>query len=184
MATKKVNVAVAGLGVLILASQTGAGRGFPLVILTHVVLVLPFLPPSADRAKVRDIGKRVLLAEAEGIIRKAIPYLQELLHRGDFCVIPEAQDAFEKKTDFMRVFIEDELIFDADAITPTRALSNALRRWRADAGHEHSRVTVAHLEPLLVEKGAGKITNNKIDGKSVKSVRGVRLVNVWKGQAA
>lgn len=146
-------------------------------------VVLPFLPPGADRAKVRDIGKRVLLAEAEGIIRKAIPYLQELLHRGDFCVIPEAQDAFEKKTDFMRVFIEDELIFDGDAITPTRALSNALRRWRADAGHEHSRVTVAHLEPLLVEKGAGKITNNKIEGKSVKSVRGVRLTNPWKGQA-
>jgi len=32
-----------GLGLLMLASQTGAGRGFPLVILTHVVLVLPFV---------------------------------------------------------------------------------------------------------------------------------------------
>jgi putative spermidine/putrescine transport system permease protein len=35
-----------GLGVLILASQTGAGRGFLLVILTHVVLVLPFVMRS------------------------------------------------------------------------------------------------------------------------------------------
>jgi putative spermidine/putrescine transport system permease protein len=35
-----------GLGVLILASQTGAGRGFPLVILTHVLLVLPFVMRS------------------------------------------------------------------------------------------------------------------------------------------
>jgi putative spermidine/putrescine transport system permease protein len=35
-----------GLGVLILASQTGTGRGFPLVILTHVLLVLPFVMRS------------------------------------------------------------------------------------------------------------------------------------------
>lgn len=146
-------------------------------------VVLPFLPPAADRVKVRDVGKRVLLAEADGIIRKAIPYLEQLLHRGDFCVIPEAQDRFEKKTDFMRTFIEDELVFDPTATTPTRVLSNALRYWRNETGHEHSRVTITHLEPLLIERGAGPITNNKIDGKSVKSVRGVSLVNVWKGQA-
>jgi putative spermidine/putrescine transport system permease protein len=36
-----------GLGVLILASQTNVGRGFPLVILTHVALVLPFVMRSA-----------------------------------------------------------------------------------------------------------------------------------------
>lgn len=146
-------------------------------------VVLPFLPPSAKRAKVRDIGKRVLLAEADGIIRKAIPYLQQLLARGDFMVIPEAQDRFEKKTDFMRVFVEDELVFDPNAITPTRVLSNALRHWRNESGHENSRVTIAHLEPLLLERGSGPITNNKIEGKSVKSVKGISLVNPWKGQA-
>jgi putative spermidine/putrescine transport system permease protein len=32
-----------GLGLLMLAAQTGAGRGFALVILAHVVLVLPFV---------------------------------------------------------------------------------------------------------------------------------------------
>jgi putative spermidine/putrescine transport system permease protein len=32
-----------GLGLLMLAAQTGTGRGFPLMILTHVVLVLPFV---------------------------------------------------------------------------------------------------------------------------------------------
>jgi putative spermidine/putrescine transport system permease protein len=35
-----------GLGVLILASQTGIGRGFPLVIFAHVVMVLPFVMRS------------------------------------------------------------------------------------------------------------------------------------------
>jgi putative spermidine/putrescine transport system permease protein len=35
-----------GLGVLILASQTGVGRGFPLVIFAHVVMVLPFVMRS------------------------------------------------------------------------------------------------------------------------------------------
>jgi putative spermidine/putrescine transport system permease protein len=35
-----------GLGVLILASQTNVGRGFSLVILTHVALVLPFVMRS------------------------------------------------------------------------------------------------------------------------------------------
>jgi len=32
-----------GLGLLMLSAQTGAGRGFPLVIFAHVVLVLPFV---------------------------------------------------------------------------------------------------------------------------------------------
>lgn len=35
-----------GLGILILASQTGVGRGFPLVIFAHVVMVLPFVMRS------------------------------------------------------------------------------------------------------------------------------------------
>ncbi|MBO4224409.1 ABC transporter permease subunit [Bradyrhizobium neotropicale] len=35
-----------GLGVLILASQTNLGRGFPLVIFAHVVMVLPFVMRS------------------------------------------------------------------------------------------------------------------------------------------
>ena len=35
-----------GLGVLILASQTNVGRGFPLVIFAHVVMVLPFVMRS------------------------------------------------------------------------------------------------------------------------------------------
>lgn len=35
-----------GLGILILASQTGIGRGFPLVIFAHVVMVLPFVMRS------------------------------------------------------------------------------------------------------------------------------------------
>ncbi len=37
-----------GLGILILASQTGIGRGFPLVIFAHVVMVLPFVMRSTS----------------------------------------------------------------------------------------------------------------------------------------
>jgi putative spermidine/putrescine transport system permease protein len=35
-----------GLGILILAAQTGVDRGFPLVIFAHVVMVLPFVMRS------------------------------------------------------------------------------------------------------------------------------------------
>lgn len=35
-----------GLGILILAAQTNVGRGFPLVIFAHVVMVLPFVMRS------------------------------------------------------------------------------------------------------------------------------------------
>lgn len=55
-----------GLGVLILASQTGAGRGFPLVILTHVVLVLPFVMRSTFISLENLDGRLELAASSLG----------------------------------------------------------------------------------------------------------------------
>jgi putative spermidine/putrescine transport system permease protein len=55
-----------GLGVLILASQTGAGRGFPLVILTHMVLVLPFVMRSTFISLENLDGRLELAASSLG----------------------------------------------------------------------------------------------------------------------
>jgi putative spermidine/putrescine transport system permease protein len=52
-----------GLGLLMLAAQSGAGRGFPLVILTHVVLVLPFVIRSVF-ISLQNLDARLELAAA------------------------------------------------------------------------------------------------------------------------
>jgi putative spermidine/putrescine transport system permease protein len=52
-----------GLGLLMLAAQTGAGRGFALVILTHVVLVLPFVIRSVF-ISLQNLDTRLELAAA------------------------------------------------------------------------------------------------------------------------
>jgi putative spermidine/putrescine transport system permease protein len=52
-----------GLGLLMLAAQTGTGRGFPLVILTHVVLVLPFVIRSVF-ISLQNLDTRLELAAA------------------------------------------------------------------------------------------------------------------------
>jgi putative spermidine/putrescine transport system permease protein len=52
-----------GLGLLMLAAQAGAGRGFPLVILTHVVLVLPFVIRSVF-ISLQNLDARLELAAA------------------------------------------------------------------------------------------------------------------------
>jgi putative spermidine/putrescine transport system permease protein len=52
-----------GLGLLMLAAQTGTGRGFALVILTHVVLVLPFVIRSVF-ISLQSLDTRLELAAA------------------------------------------------------------------------------------------------------------------------
>jgi putative spermidine/putrescine transport system permease protein len=52
-----------GLGLLMLAAQTGAGRGFALVILAHVVLVLPFVIRSVF-ISLQNLDARLELAAA------------------------------------------------------------------------------------------------------------------------
>ena len=52
-----------GLGLLMLAAQTGAGRGFPLVILAHVIMVLPFVMRSVF-ISLQNLDTRLELAAA------------------------------------------------------------------------------------------------------------------------
>jgi putative spermidine/putrescine transport system permease protein len=52
-----------GLGFLILAAQIGLARGFTVVVVTHVVLVLPFVLRSAY-VSLRNIDRRLELAAA------------------------------------------------------------------------------------------------------------------------
>jgi putative spermidine/putrescine transport system permease protein len=52
-----------GLGLLMLAAQSSVGRGFPLVILAHVVLVLPFVIRSVF-ISLQNLDNRLELAAA------------------------------------------------------------------------------------------------------------------------
>jgi putative DNA primase/helicase len=130
----------------------------------------------------RDLGKSIVAAEAEGIICKALGYLAGLLSNG-FTLQKHDQEEFQKRTDFLLSFVADEILFDPLAITPARAISAVLKLWKDETGNEHSRVTIRHLEPLFIERGAGRVQNNKVDGHQVKSVRGVGLVRSALGQS-
>lgn len=139
--------------------------------------VLPFRTQiRRSGPPVRDLGKRVLLREAEGIIRRALTVLPELLARGDFAVLGAAQDEFNERTDYLLTFVREALVFEPDAFTPTKNLSWALDAFKEQTGNQHSRTTVKHLEPELVKRGAGRIRNNRDqNGRQVWSVKGVRL---------
>ncbi|MBB3307814.1 MULTISPECIES: ABC transporter permease [unclassified Enterobacter] len=52
-----------GLGLLMLVSQLGIGRGFPLVIFCHIVLVLPFVLRSVY-VSLKNLEQRIELAAA------------------------------------------------------------------------------------------------------------------------
>jgi putative DNA primase/helicase len=146
--------------------------------------VLPFRTSiRRTGAPVRDLGKRVLVQEAEGIIRRAVAVLPALLARGDFGVLTTAQDDFNERTDYMLTFVREELTFDEPgAVTSSKALTGALSRFKANTGNEHSRTTVKHLEPELVKRGCSKIMTQRVGGDTIWGVRGVRLVHPWEGQ--
>lgn len=149
--------------------------------------VLPFRQHVERRgAPVRDLGKRVLLREAEGIIRKAVATLPELLARGDFGVLARAQDDFNEKTDYLLTFVRSELDFsDITHVTSSKVLTAALEAFKVATGNQHSRTTVKHLQPELIKNGASKVTNHRLpDGSQVWGVRGVRLKNPAAAEAA
>lgn len=139
--------------------------------------VLPFRIVGKRKGElVRDLGKRVLLREAEGIIRKAITYLPALLARGDFKVLKRAQDEFNERTDYLLTFVREELDFsDITTVTSSKMLSAALEAFKVATGNQHSRTTVKHLESELMKHGASKVQNHRVDGEYVWGVRGVKL---------
>jgi putative DNA primase/helicase len=139
--------------------------------------VLPFRPVGRRTgAPVRDLGKRVLLREAEGIIRKALGVLPDLLERGDFAVLKGAQDEFNERTDYLLTFVREELSFDqSDHVTSSKMLSAALEGFKVATGNQHSRTTVKHLEAELMKHGASKVQNHRVGTDYVWGVKGVRL---------
>lgn len=139
--------------------------------------VLPFKRPERKGAGVRDLGKRVLLREAEGIIRKAVAVLPRLLARGDFPVLKRAQDEFNERTDYLLTFVRTELDFsDITHVTSSKMLTAALEAFKVATGNQHSRTTVKHLEPELMKNGASKVQNHRLgQNEYVWGVRGVKL---------
>lgn len=139
--------------------------------------VLPFKPNGHRTGPpVRDLGKRVLLREANGIIRKALSALPALLARGDFAVIGQAQDDFNERTDYLLTFVREELDFsDSSHVTPSKMLSAALDAFKVATGNQHSRTTVKHLEPELMKHGASKVQNHRVGSDYIWGVRGVKI---------
>lgn len=148
--------------------------------------VLPFRQhPEWTGPPVRDLGKRVLLREAEGIIRRAVGTLPALLQRGDFSVLKRAQDEFNERTDYLLTFVREELDFgDIKHVTSSKELTAALEAFKVATGNQHSRTTVKHLEAELMKNGASKLQNHRVDGDYIWGVRGVKLRRPAAAQAA
>lgn len=140
--------------------------------------VLPFKKGKRKGENVRDLGKRVLLPEASGIINKALWSLGPMLARGDFRVLDSVQEEFNERTDYLIAFARQELLFDdAAAVTPSRDITNALERFKVVTGNQYSKVTIKNLEPELLKRGASKIQTHRTPQGAIWGVRGVRLRN-------
>lgn len=148
--------------------------------------VLPFRQhPEWSGPPVRDLGKRVLMREAEGIVRRAVGVLPSLLQRGDFSVLKRAQDEFNERTDYLLTFVREELDFgDIKHVTSSKELTAALEAFKVATGNQHSRTTVKHLEAELMKNGASKLQNHRVDGDYIWGVRGVKLRRPAAAQAA
>jgi P4 family phage/plasmid primase-like protien len=107
---------------------------------TRRFALLHFPTPRPVEKRVLNFSD-VLMREAEGIIAKALTYLEGVLLRKDYSLIAADQQEFERKTNYILQFIEDELIRgdldDEECFTPTQAAQWRYEQWCREEGYEH-----------------------------------------------
>lgn len=122
--------------------------------------------------------QNVLLEEAEGIIAKAVRILPEVLLRGDYSVIQKDQDDFERKTNYLLQFLDDEVEIDLSGtdesfFVPTSELRNRYNLWTAEEGYDHP-ATWKKVTETLIAKGL-KSVSKRYGGGVARGWSGVRL---------
>lgn len=135
--------------------------------------------PRARRADEKVLSYQdVLLREAEGIIAKAVKILPEVLLRGDYSLIQSAQDEFERKTNYLLQFVEDELepgeLTDETCFVPTGEVRNRYNLWCAEEGYDHP-ATWKKVTETLTAKGFKASLKRFGGGGPVRGWAGFRL---------
>jgi P4 family phage/plasmid primase-like protien len=119
---------------------------------TRRFAVLHFPHPRPAELRVLDFS-RVLLGEASGIIAKAVSILPDVLLRGEYSLIAADQADFEKKTNYLLQFLEDEIIAagpkDPEAFVTTKDAQARYAMWCSEEGYEHPASWKKVTETLL-----------------------------------
>lgn len=144
---------------------------------TRRFAILRFMTAIGVETKVVDQYHRVLLQEAEGIIAKAVALLPALLARGDYSVIQEDQDEFEKATDFTSEFWEEcaEISGDMKHFTATEHIAKAFEVWCQRNGYS-SRPPVDDIVLKLRDNPKLKKDRGRVGGRQVRGWKGIQLV--------
>lgn len=102
--------------------------------------LLHFPKARPEEMRVLDFAQ-VLLQEAEGIIAKAVRGIEAVLIQKDYSLIAADQADFERKTNYILQFIEDELIrgdmTDETCFTTTQQAQWRYEHWCKEEGYEH-----------------------------------------------
>lgn len=132
---------------------------------------------------VRPVEKRVLgyqdvlLQEAEGIIAKAVRLIEGVLIQKDYSLIAEDQAEFERKTNYIIQFIEDELVRgdmeDELCFTSTQEAQWRYERWAREEGYEHP-ASWKKVAETLTQQGF-KSTQKRLTAGKARVWRGFTL---------
>jgi putative DNA primase/helicase len=131
--------------------------------------------PNPRPVEKRVLGYQdVLLQEAEGIIAKAVRMIESVLIQKDYSLIAEDQAEFERKTNYIIQFIEDELIKgdlnDENCFTATQEAQWRYEKWAKDEGYDHP-ASWKKVAETLTQQGFKSVQKRLPSGKA----------RVWRG---
>lgn len=131
--------------------------------------------PTVRPAEQRVLGfAQVMLQEAEGIIAKAIRILPEVILRGEYSLVQSDQADFERQTDYVLQFVEDEIVREDGAFTSSQDARWRYEFWCRDEGIEHP-VNWKKVTQTLVTLGFKGNHQSRVDGTNRKGWLGFKL---------
>jgi P4 family phage/plasmid primase-like protien len=151
---------------------------------TRRFAILRFMEAIGVETRIIDQYHRVLLQEAEGIIAKAVSFLPDLLGRGDYSIIAEDQDEFEKATDFTSEFWEEAATVTGDMkdFTATEHIAKAFEVWCVRNGYS-SRPPVDDIVLKLRDNPKLKKDRGRVGGRQVRGWKGIVLSPEYRVEA-
>lgn len=143
---------------------------------TRRFAILRFREALGQDTTVVDQYHRILLREAEGIIVKALRILEALLLAGDYSIVEEDQDEFEKATDFTTEFWEEcaTITGDVKDFTATEHIAKAFEVWCQRNGYS-MRPPVDDIVLRLRDNPKLKKDRGRVGGRQVRGWKGLSL---------
>lgn len=143
---------------------------------TRRFAILRFREALGQDTTVVDQFHKILLQEAEGIIVKALSVLPGLLLAGDYSIVAEDQDEFEKQTDFTAEFWDEcaTVTGDVKDFTATEHIAKAFEVWCQRNGYS-MRPPVDDIVLRLRDNPKLKKDRGRVGGRQVRGWKGLLL---------